>query len=393
MNYWVTAHTSIRGRSHIEKNQPCQDKTFSVTSNDTTVIALSDGGGAYQHADIGAEIIVQAICEELVTNFNKLYQNEISGINASIRGLIQKSLTQKAKELGIHHKDLSGTLLFVATNKNRYLAGHIGDGIIGLLNQEKVQLLSKPDNGEFINLTYFINSDNAKKHLRIYKGNVNNINGFILMSDGSTASLFDKKREILSNACKKFFSWLDQNPQEEVTIALANNIKHFLIRRTTDDCSINLMKLKKDKSILPVKTLIFNEGVLNIELSIEKQYCDNANCKFHKLKGKKNIKIFSKRNYQVYCNNCKTKMSLTKNSFFANMRKKELYSILNIFYRLSKTDSIELVCKKFKFNRQKILKLLFKSLDYMEEIKQTLRSNFEVTNEELDKLENIIKTI
>ena len=49
-------------------------------------------------------------------------------------------------ELNASLKDLSSTLLFVAVKGNKFLAGHIGDGLIGSFDESGSQVFSPPEN-------------------------------------------------------------------------------------------------------------------------------------------------------------------------------------------------------------------------------------------------------
>ena len=65
--------------------------------------------------------------------------------------------------------EFSSTLLFVGVKDNRYLVGHIGDGLIGYFEGNNVKTLSYPENGDSPNKTFFITGDNAINYFRIYK--------------------------------------------------------------------------------------------------------------------------------------------------------------------------------------------------------------------------------
>ncbi|MFW5800253.1 MAG: hypothetical protein ACOCV8_05505, partial [Spirochaetota bacterium] len=77
---------------------------------------------------------------------------------------------------------------------------------------------------------------------RINKAELSDNTGFILMSDGTAESLYDRRNKQLSPVSKQVLDWLDTNESEEVTKALENNIKTLFIPKTTDDCSIALLK-------------------------------------------------------------------------------------------------------------------------------------------------------
>lgn len=51
------------------------------------------------------------------------------------------------------------------------------------------------------------------------------------------------------------------------------------------------------------------------------QYCDNQCCKYYKQIGLGNICILSRKNNQVYCNSCKSRWVLTKDTFFYDLRR------------------------------------------------------------------------
>lgn len=50
------------------------------------------------------------------------------------------------------------------------------------------------------------------------------------------------------------------------------------------------------------------------------QYCDNSMCRYHNQIGIGNICTLSSKNNQVYCNGCKNRWVLTKNTFFYDLR-------------------------------------------------------------------------
>ena len=92
---------------------------------------------------------------------------------------------------------------------------------------QHAKVLSEPENGEYANQTYFITSDNAINHFRIYKNNLDKIRGFILMSDGSYESLFDKSSNMLTQANETMFSWIENKNHtiDKVKAALKENIE------------------------------------------------------------------------------------------------------------------------------------------------------------------------
>ena len=94
-------------------------------------------------------------------------------------------------------KDLASTLLFVAVKDDKFILGHLGDGVIGYLKNNCLKTASLPNNGEFSNETYFSTSKDASSHMKLAKGSVRDIDGFVLMSDGTADSFYNKKEKKL----------------------------------------------------------------------------------------------------------------------------------------------------------------------------------------------------
>ncbi len=256
MKQWKTAGVYLKGKSHIKSEIPCQDRVYSLSKGNTYVIALSDGAGSRKHSQYGAEISTKIICKLLTKKFNQLYSQNTDKIAQSLMNTILKYIIYKAKQMNSSINDFASTLLFVAVKDSNYIMGHIGDGVIGRINNDGIEVLSHPDNGEYANQTYFITNPSTIDHFRINKGNIGNTTGFVLMSDGTSESLYDKKRQTLSPISKQMLEWLNTNDTKTVTEALNKNVSEYIIPRTTDDCSINLMKLVEPQKTTEITSLL-----------------------------------------------------------------------------------------------------------------------------------------
>ena len=183
------------------------------------------------------------ICALLKNNFDSFLNLESDEVAIQITTSLSNVLSVEAHNNSCSYKDLSSTLLFVAVKNDHYIAGSLGDGIFGVLtSKNNMEVLSHPDNGEYLNETFFTTSSNASKHFRIYRGELSDIIGFILMSDGSGESLYNRKDKYLSTVCTQVLEWLDDNLTHEVTDALCENLENIIRNKTTDDCSLNLLK-------------------------------------------------------------------------------------------------------------------------------------------------------
>lgn len=243
------AGSFVAGLNHIKKNIPCQDRVLSNSANGTTVIALADGAGSYKRPEIGAETVTSYICEYIVNNFNILYNKKSEEIAKIVLVGMRQQLIDKAIALDLDVKELSSTILFVGVNSNRYLAGHIGDGMIGYFSGNNSIPLSYPDNDN--EYTIFPMNKGALKRFRIYKNELKKINGFILMSDGTYDSLYDPRSQQLVDANNIMFEWV-QNlklSNEKVESEVRKTIKDNFLKNSIngDDCSVNILAITDEK--------------------------------------------------------------------------------------------------------------------------------------------------
>ena len=259
---------ALQGIDHVKKNIPLQDYVFSKTSNNTTVISLADGATSYKKTEVGAKISTEFISNFICDNFQILFKENNATTSERLLDGIRSELTVKANQLGlnIEEHDLGSTLLFVAVHNNQYLAGHLGDGVIGYFENQEPKVLSKPENdGEYGQYTYLTTSHNAQSHFRVYKGEIDKIHGFILMSDGTCDSLYIKKENKLAPPNITMLEWLQENEKSSVEKEIHNAIQEVFLQRSDngDDCSINLLTLTRNENIMDKDTKIDKQIDLN----------------------------------------------------------------------------------------------------------------------------------
>ncbi len=244
MQEWKIAGSSIQGKDHIKNNIPCQDKIYSLNNENVAVISLADGAGSCKFSHLGAEISTRSVCELLFEKYDEIIKQDNETIKKAIIDHVIEELNVESQELNVESSEFCSTLLFVAHNGKNYLAGHIGDGCVGILTEDQVEILSNPDKGEFFNETYFIQLNGALRHLRIYKGDLKTISGFILISDGlAEGGLYDIMNKRLVPGTIKLMSLLDKYSILKVEEELCSILNEVSKKNTEDDCSIIILKL------------------------------------------------------------------------------------------------------------------------------------------------------
>ena len=238
----------VTGSSHTQSNTPCQDFTTVATLDaNTSLIVLSDGAGSAEHSDIGSKAICEACVECLkATPIWSLGDKSISKL---VLTHIVTELTQISKSREISIKSLSGTLLVAIArkldSKVEYKLIQIGDGVAAAFSEDghtSFLDIIEPDNGEFANETYFVTATNAIARCRVHSSTAALGSSFILMSDGSAESLYDKSNNRLAPGCTQMAEWLVAHDSATVSNAIKSNLENFIATKTGDDCSVALMR-------------------------------------------------------------------------------------------------------------------------------------------------------
>jgi serine/threonine protein phosphatase PrpC len=244
---WKTLCCEAQGRSHIHAAIPCQDKTHACAINCVQVIALADGAGSAALSHVGADMVVNAACEYITENFEDLI-NTSDGAN--VKKLLLSHLLDRLRTLS-HEQEceisaLASTLLVAAVKGAQFMIAHVGDGVIGFLKNDSIKVASTPENGEYTNTTTFVTSKDALMAMKLYKGELNGITGFVLMSDGTAESFYNKRVNTLAPALKKIMHWNVILPSEIMQAMLKRSFEMIISQKTSDDCSIAVMSRESE---------------------------------------------------------------------------------------------------------------------------------------------------
>ncbi|WP_419763950.1 MAG: protein phosphatase 2C domain-containing protein [Arcobacter sp.] len=236
------ASAITQGVSHKKTNTKCQDAILTLKKDNFIFLGVADGAGSKKEAYTASWFILNILALEFENKLDKYLDSK--NINEKILSFLESSLYILSKYSKLEFEELSSTLLFALILENEYIIGHIGDGIIVNITQDnRLNILSKPENGEFSNETYFCNTIKYKNRLRIYRGDVADIhNGLLLCSDGVEDAIYDYNNDKVIDVCSKFINWLDSYEEEKVCHALQHNLENNVSRVSNDDLSVILLK-------------------------------------------------------------------------------------------------------------------------------------------------------
>ena len=205
---WVVVGSSVRGKSHLDRNIPCQDSySYHVLDKRWGIIAVSDGAGSAKHSELGSQFVVNETIklfrEVLEQKKWRVYEQLPSAEEWSqVANLILLTLKDKLIEYAVSNelepRDLSCTIIVVIFSPFGLLITHIGDGRAGYkIKNNGWKSMITPHKGEEANQTIFIT---ANWHEKVYtlsgvsvpensviKGD---ISAFVIMTDGCEMHCF-----------------------------------------------------------------------------------------------------------------------------------------------------------------------------------------------------------
>jgi Protein phosphatase 2C len=240
-------HYQVRGRAHEQDGSRGQDRAAYLSRIGVQVLCLADGAGSATRSELGAQAVAEEGCAMLAELFGSLIaSNDAEQSRRDILQRLHARLAEIAGRLDCSLADLASTFLAVAVSEDRFVAVHIGDGVIGYVKHGELRVVSTPDNDEFANQTIFVTSANAADSMRLFRGGLDGVSGFVQMSDGTSASLYDYRTKELAPACAKLIEAVSAAPTRqtknpEYRKRLRRLIDTKLREATKDDCSIGIL--------------------------------------------------------------------------------------------------------------------------------------------------------
>ncbi len=229
-----------------------QDRTKYLSRSGVQVLCLADGAGSASHSQLGAQAVVDEGCAVLIERFAD-YAASSDGVwvKVDLLSRLAAKVTSVAERRGVSSADLATTFLCVAVSGDTFLGAHVGDGVVGYLKHGGLRLISGPDNTEFANQTTFVTSSGALESMRLFRGSLDGVGGFILMSDGTADSLYNPRTGELAGACAKLIDAVGtapggQSKTSDYKKRLRRLVNINIRNATKDDCAIGILGRRLD---------------------------------------------------------------------------------------------------------------------------------------------------
>lgn len=229
-NVWYATTT---GPSHVSSNVPCQDACTLATSQDGawTSIAVCDGCGSANKSDVGAQFASDFMSRALLALAQEVEEKGPGEWVIDKSVVLLSKLREKLRDrFGDDITDYAATIVAALVSERGGFVIHIGDGIASSLrahskngeNQLKVIAQSDPENGEYINQTFYLTEPNWIHHVRITA--LTGVECLVLCTDGAQTLFYEGNKPYQKAFASLFRTLLDEpsNGDSFLKAALSN---------------------------------------------------------------------------------------------------------------------------------------------------------------------------
>jgi hypothetical protein len=239
---WKAAAASVRGRSHEQSGQSCQDAhAWERIAPDYLVAVVADGAGSATRADIGSAVAVRTALEGIRDQRKEFTAKASDGawrrmLEAAMQ-IALEAVCAEAGRLGVHPRELATTLITLVAHPEVVAVAQIGDGASLLQDAEGHLIpLTLPFNTEYLNETTFLTSTGTigGAQQAVWRGRVRNL---AVMTDGLEMVAL-KLPEGLAHArfFQPLFRFLAESPPDlDLEKELADFLSSARVRERTED--------------------------------------------------------------------------------------------------------------------------------------------------------------
>jgi hypothetical protein len=260
LTQWSVIGNKVRGHSHFQKNQPCQDAIAWQVTDQYVVLAVADGHGSDKcpYSEDGSDIAVQTMISFLkknINNFsmaagNRFYDNVIEKMPAEIvknwSTEVLKFHKEEQREPDVDSKILhkyGSTLLAAMVTPSYSFLAQIGDGDLLVLTTEGTIIRPfERDERLIANQTTSLCNSNAASYFNIYfrqHGQSPLPLMLMLSTDGYSNSY--RSEEGFEHVVHDYWHMLTEHGTDRVAESLAGFLAETSRDGSGDDISLGLI--------------------------------------------------------------------------------------------------------------------------------------------------------
>ena len=187
-NIWVSHSIVQTGIRHKKRKMECQDYVDIRFQKEKISMILLDGRGDSNKNVIAVREMADVMNQFMIMHYDNIFResDEIVAYNFMLQ--VQRELDVLSKKLETQKKELASTLVICCVNekKKTFCALHLGDGFIAIENKRGgIKILSHPTNGIKRNETVLSTTEMALKYVKVYRGELKDIQKILMASDGN----------------------------------------------------------------------------------------------------------------------------------------------------------------------------------------------------------------
>lgn len=245
---WKTASGSVVGKKNATRGIACQDSVAIELGKESLAVCVCDGAGSARFSDLGAKAVATKVAQFLIRHADKAEIDHLSP--GAILHTARVAISSEVHHHGGTPGDYACTLLALLLVDKQAITFHLGDGLMVVVESGLPKVLSSPDNDEYVNQTVFVTSSGASNRMRMGTYSVGSlVTSFAVMSDGTQASLYNRKTNSVSQVVEQLASWLDEGTVQEVEEELDSAIKQYFLPRTQDDCTVVVIRRTVEQNL------------------------------------------------------------------------------------------------------------------------------------------------
>lgn len=334
-----------QGRSHVAKNEPCQDYCLADTVSKGVILADADGLGSCKRSEFGSRFACEALVD-LIKALDKQSENEEIFVSRLQGVLFRERLVNKWLGMVVDHiqenpfenenpngyLEYASTLMFAIITDNYYVVGCLGDGQVLLFNENEGFKLRLHDSKEDSSTKSLVNHNCAREDFIIGKYNRCDFNGVLLTTDG----MYDRTSLVYVNELYKYAlesrkRFLEKGePYMPFCYNLQGETVDLYSHRSTDDCSIVLAADGLAISTSPIVSLNNRYEVVIPQMlgDISTYFCKDNDGEYFVVATKKSIPVCEIAGIRQE----KRIDSFTENGYFYNVYNVSPYPTLEYLY-------------------------------------------------------------
>ena len=168
---WTVFSASAIGKRNLEQGAAGQDASHCVVTDDVLVAIVCDGAGSVREGRTGSDFIARTLAEQLSSalHADRDCHVQAEGARASRRPSAPRSRpSAPASQISLPRASSRSTIFHARCWDAWPHAGggcffHIGDGFAIQQGAAGDSVLSRPENGEYADETYFVTDENWQR--------------------------------------------------------------------------------------------------------------------------------------------------------------------------------------------------------------------------------------